>query len=80
MRGRAQMKSSLLFAQENTSSQMLTYGKYMLFNDKLFDFDQKIEKINAITQEDIRLAIEKTFDESKKAVAAVGVIDKPFVL
>ena len=80
LRGLAQMKASLLFAQENTSTQMLTYGKYMLFNDKLFDFEKKIKKIDSLTKNDVQIAIEKTFDESKKAVAAVGVIDKPFAL
>ena len=80
LRGRAQMKSALLFAQENTSSQMLTYGKYMLFNDKLFDFDKKIAKIDSLTKADVAEAIEKTFDEKKKAVAAVGVVDTPFAL
>ncbi len=80
LRGRAQMKAALLFAQENTSSQMLTYGKYMLFNDKLFDFDKKIERIDGLTKEDVAYALETAFDEEKKAVAAVGVLDKPFSL
>ncbi|MBR2903964.1 MAG: insulinase family protein, partial [Clostridia bacterium] len=79
-RGIAQIKSSLLFSQENTSSQMLTYGKYMLFNDELFDFEKKIDKIDSLKKSDVMAAIEKTFDESKKAVAAVGAIDKPFAL
>lgn len=75
LRGRAQMKSSLLFAQENTSTQMLLYGKHMLFHDELFDFDYKIDKINALTKADVEKSIEKTF--AKKAVAVVGAIDKP---
>ena len=75
LRGRAQMKSSLLFAQENTSTQMLLYGKHMLFYDELFDFDYKINKINALTKTDVEKSLEKTF--AKKAVAVVGAIDKP---
>ena len=38
LRGREQMKAAMLFSQESTSSQMLLYGKYMIFNDTLFDF------------------------------------------
>jgi predicted Zn-dependent peptidase len=37
-RSREQMKSSMFFANESTSSQMILYGKYMLQNNKIFDF------------------------------------------
>ncbi len=80
LRGRAQIKSSLLFSQENCASQMLVYGKHMLYNDKVFAYETKIEILDSLTKDDVMEAIGKTFDENKKAVAAVGVIDKPFVL
>ncbi len=80
LRGREQMKASMLFSQESTSSQMLMYGKYMLFNDKLFDFEGKLDSINRITEADVRETLALTFGEEGKAVAAVGNLDKPFVL
>lgn len=80
LRGREQMKSSMLFSQESTPSQMLLYGKYMLFNDQIFDFEGKLDAINAVSEEDVREAIALTFDESQKAVGAVGNTDKPFAL
>lgn len=80
LRGRERMKSGMLFAQENTSSQMLLYGKYMLFNDRIFDFEGKFDKINRMREEDVAEALSLAFDESKKAVAAVGNADKPFAL
>ena len=79
LRGREQMKSSLLFAQESTSTQMILYGKYMLFNRALFDFDLKLENINKISSADILEVIRLTFN-GKKSVGAVGNSDQPFVL
>ena len=70
----------MLFSQESTPSQMLLYGKYMLFNDQIFDFEGKLDAINAVSEEDVREAIALTFDESQKAVGAVGNTDKPFAL
>lgn len=80
LRGREQMKASMLFSQESTSSQMLLYGKHMLFNDALFDFEGKLEAINRIGEADVREAISLTFDETGKSVGAVGSMDKPFAL
>lgn len=80
LRGREQMKASLLFSQESTPSQMLLYGKHMLFNDCLYDFEGKLDGINRITETDVREVLALTFDESGKAVGAVGNLDKPFAL
>lgn len=80
LRGREQMKASMLFSQESTPSQMLLYGKHMLFNDEIFDFEGKLAAINAVTEDAVREAISLTFDESGKAVGAVGNLDKPFAL
>ena len=71
-RSREQMKSGMLFAQENSNSQMLLYGKYMLYFNRVFDFDQKLDAINAMTLEDSKRALQNMFDESQKAVALVG--------
>lgn len=77
LRGREQMKSSLLFSQESTSSQMILYGKHMLFNDKPFDFDGKLDAINAITMSDINKATEIAFASGKRALGVVGNSDEP---
>ncbi len=79
-RSREQMKANMFFANESTSSQMILYGKYMLQNDKIFDFEEKLDTINKMKKEDVLEAISLTFDESKKAVAAVANSDKPFAL
>ena len=77
-RSREQMKAGMFFANESTSSQMILYGKYMLQNNKIFNFEEKLNAINSITKEDVMEAISLTFDDSRKAVAAVGDISKAF--
>lgn len=76
-RGKEQMLSSLVFAQESTSSQMLVYGKELLYSGKVFDFEERVSKLNAVTLNDVNEAIECNFDESYKASAVVGNVDKP---
>lgn len=80
LRSREQMKSGLFFSNENSNSQMLRYGKYMLYFNKIFDFEEKLENINAMTYERSFEAIAKMFDETQKAIALVGNTDKAFPL
>lgn len=79
LRGRERLKAGMIFSQENTSSQMLLYGKYMLFNDRLYDESEKLEALNKVTTEDINEAISLTFDNEKKAIALVGNTTEVFV-
>ena len=77
IRGKEQLKSSSIFAQESTSSQMLLYGKELIYSGKLYDFEDRIEKVNAVTMDDVFNAIDIGFDESRMAAAVVGKVDKP---
>ena len=70
-RSREQMKSSMLFSNENTSSQMILYGKYLLNKNEILDFNERMKKINAMTKDDVIEAISLTFDENKKSMSAV---------
>lgn len=77
LRGREQLKSSLILAQENSASQMLAYGKYMLYNDAVLDFEERIRGIDAITMEDCERAISLNFGKENAAAAIVGKVKKP---
>lgn len=72
LRGREQLKSSSIFSQENTSSQMLLYGKQMLYTGEVYDFERRMAEISALTLRDIQEAVARNFDESRGAVASVG--------
>ncbi|MDD6995686.1 MAG: pitrilysin family protein [Candidatus Borkfalkiaceae bacterium] len=76
LRGREQMKASLLFSQESTSSQMLLYGKEMLLSGREYDFEGRLNSINKVTKKDAEEIVERTFDGGKYAVGVVGNIRK----
>ena len=76
-RGKEQLLSSHVYAQESTSSQMLIYGKELIYSGKVYDFEERVKKLNAVTLDDVNAAIELNFDEKFKATALVGNVDKP---
>lgn len=76
-RGKEQMKASSIFSQENTSSQMLIYGKELIYSGRLYDFEERISRIDAITIDDVSEAAEVNFNQSSMAAAVVGKVDVP---
>ncbi len=80
MRSREQMKSGMFFSNESSNSQMLLYGRYLLYFDKLFDFEDKLARINAMTHAQAQETLEGMFDEKNKAIALVGNTSKPIPL
>ena len=80
IRSREQMKSGLLFSNESSYSQMLLYGKYLLYYNKVLDFDEKLNRINMLTYEETQDVLERLFDNSQKAIALVGNTKTPFQL
>lgn len=80
LRGREQVKSGSIFSQENTSSQMLLYGKQLLYRNEVYDFEKRMAEIAALTREDVLRAIEGNFDFSRAAVASVGNLEERIVL
>lgn len=79
-RGREQMKSGNIFAQENTSSQMLLYGKQLLYKNEVYDFEKRMSDISALSRDDVMRAIEQNFDFSKISVASVGNLERKIEL
>lgn len=75
-RGREQVKSGAVFSQENTSAQMLLYGKEMLYNRRVYDFERRMAEIAALRREDVLQAIACNFDFSRAAIATVGNLEK----
>lgn len=76
-RGKEQLISSSIFAQESTSSQMLLFGKELLYNDNIYNFEERIKKISSVTLDDVFEAVDCNFDDKFKASAVVGAADKP---
>ena len=80
LRSREQMKSSMFFSNESSNSQMLLYGRYMLNFNKIFDFEDKLARINAMSYNDAKDTLSIMFNENEKAVALVGNTDTPLSL
>lgn len=77
LRGKEQLTSSLVFAQESTSSQMLLYGKELIYSGRVYDFEKRVNEITSVTLDDIMSAIDCNFNRDKLAVSVVGNVDKP---
>lgn len=70
-RAKSQMLSSFEFGSENTASQMMLFGKYLLFTDKIFDFDNKLKKIEGVTGEGLNKFI-RSLDFDDFSLSIVG--------
>lgn len=80
LRGKEQLKSSVILSQENTASQMVAYGKHMLFTGEVFDPEKRAKEIGEMTREDCEKALAMNFDAEKLAAAAVGKLDAPLTI
>ncbi len=80
LRSREQMKANMFFSNENSSSQMLLYGRYLLHFDEAFDFEKKLASINAMTYDSAQEVLSVMFNEKDKALSLIGNTDKPLVL
>ncbi len=80
LRSREQMKSGMFFSNESSAAQMLLYGKHLLYTGEVFDFEEKLNKINALSLKDADEALQLMFDERKKALSLVGAAKKALPL
>ncbi len=80
VRGREQLKAANIFSQENTSSQMLAYGKQLLYTNEVYDFGKRMAEIAALRREDVMEAIANGLDLSRAALASVGNLKKKIAL
>ncbi len=71
LRSKEQVRSSLIFAQESTSAQMLLYGKQMLYKNEVYDFSKRMKEIADLKREKVLEEAEK-IDFSRAAFATVG--------
>ena len=67
----------MFFSNESSNAQMLLYGKYMLYFNKIFDFEEKLYRINSMTHAKAQETLSVMFDEREKAIALIGNTDKP---
>ncbi len=76
-RGKEQLKAGNIFSQESTSSQMLLYGRNLLYFGEVYDFEKRMAEISALTKEDIARVIAAGLDFERMASATVGGLSSP---
>lgn len=53
-KGKEQVKTALVLGQESTSAMMRTFGAHAVQTGQLYDFDERIKNIDAVTKEDVQ--------------------------
>lgn len=71
-RAKAQLKSSLVFGQENCQSVMLAIGKLMVVCDEVYDINKRLREIDALKKEDVFTFASNMFDFGTVSAAYVG--------
>ncbi|MCL1901224.1 MAG: insulinase family protein [Firmicutes bacterium] len=72
LRAKEQSRSSLIFGQENMSSVMNAYGKYLILTDKLFSIDNKYENIGKLDYDKVNGLCSEMLELQKLCVSFVG--------
>lgn len=79
-KGKQQLKTSLVLGQESTSSMMRTFGAHAIQTGTLYDFDKRIEQIDATSREDVLEASRYIFDFNNVCSSIVAQNDNVDIL
>ena len=74
-RVKAQYKSVLVMALEDSSSNASSAARQLLAYNRLIDTEEKIEKLNNVTKESIERVVRKML-QTKLTIASIGPIKK----
>ena len=76
-RAKEQIKGSTALSSESTSSLMMSYGKRLLLSNDIFDIEKELNKLSALTLEDVNQVAKDKFNSSIMATSIVGKGVKP---
>ena len=77
LRAKEQIKSAFIMGRESTYSQMLLFGRCLIRQNKIFDFDERIKRIENQSVDTVNKAIKKYFIKDKIATATLGIKRSP---
>ena len=72
LRGKEQVKSSLIMSQESTSSQMFSVARYLIYYGKKLSFNKRLKQIDKLTIEDVNSVIKEVFKTDNLSIALLG--------
>lgn len=79
-RGKVQIKSSFVFGNESTATQMLLYGKYLLLRDVVFNVEEKMKLYDTISLKEVNDTIKEIFGCDNLSFACVSPKNEPIKL
>ena len=79
-KGKNQLKTSLVLGQESTSAMMRTFGSHAIQTGELYDFNKRIESIDATSTKDVLRAAREIFDFSNVCSSIVAKDDDVDIL
>ena len=71
-RAKAQLKGSLMLSLESSTSRMSNLARQEMYFDHFYDLDELIQKIEAVTAEDLTTLANEFFQTENVAVTALG--------
>jgi len=71
-RSKAQLKGSLMLSLESSTSRMSNLARQEMYFDRFYDLDELIERIEAVTVEDLSSLAQEFFKPEAVAVTALG--------
>ena len=71
-KAKTQIRGALVLGLESMSSRMMRMGKSLIYFGKVIPLRDIMNKINAVTHEDIDRVSNNLFDQSKLTLADVG--------
>ncbi|MBQ3572074.1 MAG: insulinase family protein, partial [Clostridia bacterium] len=76
-RAKEQIKGSTALSSESTSSLMMSYGKRFLLANEIFDVEKELQKLSALTLEEVNAVAKRRFNTQSMATSIVGKGVKP---
>jgi predicted Zn-dependent peptidase len=71
-RAKAQLKGSLMLSLESSTARMSNLARQEMYFDRFYDLDELIEKIEAVTAEDLTGLANEFFKTESVALTALG--------
>src|SRR6202171_1098830 len=71
-RSKEQLKGSLMLSLESSTARMSNLARQEMYFDRFYDLDELIEKIEAVTVEDLQSLAQEFFKTESVAVTALG--------
>jgi predicted Zn-dependent peptidase len=71
-RCKAQLKGSLMLSLESSTARMSNLARQEMYFDRFYDLDELIERIEAVTAEDVQMLANEFFKTESVAVTALG--------